>query len=107
MCLQQVQVKTYLEARHHDHRRPPLYVPSHRSHTEREQSEIYVVFDNGYTAKRVVPEENQQKSPGRQASTNLLVYVLKRPISMLTVADPVAPHARLAGVFFSFDQHGG
>lgn len=42
-----------------------------------------------------------------QCDIYLLVDVLKRSISVLAIANPMASHARLAGVLLALDQHRG
>lgn len=66
VVLQRTQVKTYLEVRHHGHRRPLLCVPFRRSRIGREQNEICVEFDNEYIARRGGPSEREIKSAGSQ-----------------------------------------
>lgn len=70
-------------------------------------TEICVEFDSERIVRLDDPAGNWIKTLPLTADrmAYLLIDVLQWPVSMLAVADSMAPHTCLAGILFSFDQH--
>jgi hypothetical protein len=84
----------------------PLNAISHRhSHNEHVPIEISEGFDNAYIGKLVDPKDVSALSAFQEWSIYLFVDVLQRSVGMLAVANTMAPHTSLAGIFLAFDQH--